>query len=123
MDQAVTTVIQPDVPARLDRLPWSRFHALLVIALGVTWILDGLEVTIVGSIGPALTDGRTLALTQGQVGLTASAYVAGTVLGALIFGWLTDTVGRRAIYSVTLGVYVLGVFGSALSWDMHSFAL
>ena len=123
MDQAGTTVIQTDVPARLDRLPWSRFHALLVIALGVTWILDGLEVTIVGSIGPALTDGRTLALTQGQVGLTASAYVAGTVLGALIFGWLTDTVGRRAIYSVTLGVYVLGVFGSALSWDMHSFAL
>ena len=116
-------VIETDVPARLDRLPWSRFHAMVVIALGVTWILDGLEVTIVGSIGPALTDHRTLGLTGEQVGMTASAYVAGTVLGALVFGWLTDTVGRRAIYGVTLGVYVLGVFGSAFSWNVDTFTL
>ena len=114
---------QSDIPARLDRLQWSRFHVLVVVALGITWILDGLEVTIVGSIGPALQDARTLALSAAQVGQSASAYVAGAVIGALVFGWLTDRVGRRAVFSLTLLVYVVGVLLSACAWSFWSFAL
>ena len=114
--------IQTDIPARLDRLPWSRFHLLVVIALGVTWILDGLEVTIVGSLGPVLQDKRTLGLSTEDVGTVASVYVVGAVLGALFFGWLTDRVGRKLIFNVTLGIYVLGVLLSAFAWDFWSFA-
>jgi MFS family permease len=115
--------ITTEIPARLDRLPWSRFHLLVVVALGVTWILDGLEVTIVGSIGPVLMDHRTLGLAEQQVGDAAAAYVAGAVAGALVFGWLTDRLGRRLIFYVTLGVYLLGVLCSAFSWSFWSFAL
>ena len=114
--------IQTDIPARLDRLPWSRFHLLVVIALGVTWILDGLEVTIVGSLGPVLQDRRTLGLTAQDVGSVASIYVVGAVAGALFFGWLTDRLGRKMIFNVTLGIYVLGVLLSAFAWDFWSFA-
>src|ERR1700712_5217351 len=78
----ITTVI----PARMDRLPWSRFHLLVVVALGITWVLDGLEVTIVGSIGPILQDKRTLGLTDQDIGSVAARYVAGAVVGALLFG-------------------------------------
>ena len=116
-------ITHSDIPARLDRLQWSRFHMLVVVALGITWILDGLEVTIVGSIGPALRDPRTLALTAAQVGSSASAYVAGAVIGALAFGWLTDRVGRKAVFSITLLVYVVGVLLSACAWSFWSFAL
>ena len=114
--------IQTDIPARLDRLPWSRFHLLVVVALGVTWILDGLEVTIVGSLGPVLQDHRTLGLTAQDVGSVASVYVVGAVAGALFFGWLTDRLGRKLIFNVTLGIYVLGVLLSAFAWDFWSFA-
>ena len=114
--------IETDIPARLDRLPWSRFHAGVIAALGVTWILDGLEVTIVGSIGPALQNRQALALSPSDIGAAASAYVGGAVVGALFFGWLTDKIGRRAIFAVTLGVYVVGVLGSACSVDMLTFA-
>ncbi len=114
--------IETDVPARLDRLPWSRFHVLVVVALGVTWVLDGLEVTIVGSLGPVLQDRRTLGLSPADIGTLASCYVGGAVLGALLFGWLTDRLGRRMIFNVTLGVYVLGVLLSAFSWDFWSLA-
>jgi MFS family permease len=114
--------IQTDIPARLDRLPWSRFHLLVVVALGVTWILDGLEVTIVGSLGPVLQDKRTLGLTVQDVGTVASVYVVGAVTGALFFGWLTDRVGRKLIFNVTLGIYVTGVLLSAFAWDFWSFA-
>ncbi len=114
--------IHTAVPARLDRLPWSRFHMLVVVALGITWILDGLEVTIVGSIGPILQQSNTLALTPSNVGSSASLYVIGAVVGALIFGWLTDKVGRKAIFSLTLGVYIVGVLLSACSWNFLSFA-
>ena len=115
--------VRTDIPARLDRLPWCRFHVLLVAALGITWILDGLEVTIVGSIGPILQDPRTLRLTTEQIGGAASVYVVGAVIGALLFGWLTDRFGRKSIFNVTLGVYILGVLLSAFSWDVRSFLL
>jgi MFS family permease len=114
--------ITTDIPARLDRLPWCRFHVLIVFALGITWILDGLEVTIVGSIGPVLQNTATLGLSAQQVGEAASAYVIGAVFGALIFGWLTDRFGRRFVFYVTLIVYVTGVMLTALSWNFWSFA-
>jgi MFS family permease len=116
---AVTT----DIPARLDRLPWSRFHMLIVIALGVTWILDGLEVTIVGAIGPVLQETGTLGLTAQEIGGTASAYVVGAVCGALVFGWLTDRFGRKFVFYVTLLVYLAGVLLTATSWSFWSFAI
>lgn len=106
---------------RLDRLGWSPFHTLLVFALGVTWVLDGLEVTIVGSIGPALKSAAALSLSDAQIGAAASAYVLGAVLGALGFGWLTDRYGRKPMFAITLGLYVLGVGCSALSMDHLSF--
>jgi MFS family permease len=117
-----TTAITTDIPARIDRLPWSRFHLLVVIALGITWVLDGLEVTIVGSIGPILKDHRTLGLTDQDIGTVAACYVAGAVAGALLFGWLTDRFGRRMIFNITLGIYVAGVLASAFCWNMWSFA-
>ena len=115
--------VRTDIPARLDRLPWCRFHVLLVAALGITWILDGLEVTIVGSIGPILQDPRTLRLSTEQIGGAASVYVVGAVIGALLFGWLTDRYGRKSIFNITLGIYIVGVLLSAFSWDVRSFML
>ena len=120
---AAGRTIVTDIPARLDRLPFSRFHVEVLVALGVTWILDGLEVTIVGSIGPALQSHSTLSMSATELGASASAYVAGAVVGALFFGWLTDRVGRRAIFTVTLGVYVVGVLCSACSVDVLTFTL
>ncbi len=116
--QEITT----DIPARIDRLPWSRFHLLVVVALGITWVLDGLEVTIVGSIGPILKDKQTLGLTDQDIGSVAACYVAGAVAGALLFGWLTDRFGRRLIFNVTLGIYLIGVLCSAFAWNFWSFA-
>jgi MFS family permease len=116
-------VIRTDIPQRLDRLPWSRFHLLLVIALGVTWILDGLEVTIVGSIGPVLQNPHTLHLSSAQLGATASFYLIGAVAGALLAGWVTDRYGRRLVFYATLCTYLAGVLCSSLSWSFLSFAL
>jgi hypothetical protein len=95
------TVVQTDIPFRLDRLPLSRFHLLVVVGLGVTWILDGLEVTIVGSLGPALQSAQTLNLSSANLGAVASFYVVGAVTGALGFGWITDRFGRRLVFYVT----------------------
>ena len=114
--------ISTDIPARLDRLPLSRFHLLIITALGVTWILDGLEVTIVGAIGPVLQDSRTLGLSTEQIGLAGSTYVVGAVMGALLFGWLTDRFGRRLVFYITLIVYLAGVLLTATSWSFWSFA-
>ena len=116
-------VIRTDIPFRLDRLPWSRFHLLVVIGLGITWILDGLEVTIVGSIGPALQSADTLHLTSSNLGAIASFYVVGAVSGALGFGWITDRYGRRLVFYVTLIIYLSGVMLSAFSWNFWSFAV
>ena len=115
--------LQTDIPGRLDRLPWSRFHGLLIAALGITWMLDGLEVTIVGAMGGVLGDARTLHLSAAEVGAVASCYVAGAVCGALVFGWLTDRFGRKKMFYITLGIYLLGVLLSAFSWNFFSFAL
>src|SRR6202048_5041191 len=121
--RSVQPGIVTDIPARLDRLPWSRFHVLVLVALGIAWTLDGLEVTIVGAIGPVLQSPLTLGLTAGEVGAAASAYVTGAVIGALIFGWRTDRFGRRLIFYVTLIVYLIGVLLTATSWSFWSFAL
>jgi MFS family permease len=115
--------IATNIPARLDRLPWSRFHLLVVVALGITWILDGLEVTIVGALGGVLQDKATLHLTGTEIGSVASAYVIGAVIGALLFGWLTDRIGRRRMFFITLAIYLVGVLLSAFSWNFASFAI
>jgi MFS family permease len=117
------TVIRTDIPFRLDRLPLSRFHVLVVVCLGITWILDGLEVTIVGSLGPALQSTQTLHLSSSNLGAVASSYVVGAVVGALGFGWVTDRFGRRLVFYTTLIVYLSGVLLSACAWDFLSFAL
>src|SRR6267378_3037141 len=116
-------VIETDVPARLDRLPWTRFHTLVVVALGITWILDGLEVTIAGSIVGALQESPVLHFTPAEIGLVATAYLAGAVVGALLFGYLTDRLGRRKLFMVTLGLYLTATAATALSWDLWSFAV
>jgi MFS family permease len=112
-----------DVPARLDRLPWSRFHWLVAIALGATWVLDGLEVTLVGSLSGALSSRATLQLNASEIGLAGSAYIAGAVLGALVFGHLTDRLGRKRLFLVTVGVYLAATVLTGLSWNFWSFAL
>jgi MFS family permease len=112
---------ETDVPARLDRLPWSRFHWLVVGALGITWILDGLEVTLVGSLSPAIAAPGALNLSSSQVGLTGSAYILGAVLGALVFGRLTDSLGRRRLFTITVGVYLIATLATGLAWNFWSF--
>ena len=107
----------------MDRLPWSRWHWLVVTALGVTWILDGLEVSIVAALGPVLTHSTTLHLTESQVGLTASAYLAGSVLGAIVFSYLTDRQGRKKWFMSTLMLYLVATVLTAFSWDLWSFML
>ena len=86
--------VKTDIPARLDRLPWSRFHLLIVVGLGVTWILDGLEVTIIGALGPALQDAKTLHLSSADLGAVASFYVTGAVIGALLRAQASADAGR-----------------------------
>jgi MFS family permease len=117
------SVIETDVPARLDRLPWGRFHTLVVAALGITWILDGLEVTLAGSVAGVLKQGGTLGLSNSDIGQAGSAYVTGAVLGALLFGWLTDRLGRRRLFFITLAVYMAAAIATGLSWNLASFLL
>jgi MFS family permease len=113
--------IESHVPARMDRLPWSRFHWLVILSLGITRILDGLEVTLVGAVSGILGNQRTLALTPSQIGLLSSWYLAGAVIGALVFGWATDRFGRRRLFFLTLIFYLCGVMLSAVSWNLWSF--
>jgi MFS family permease len=112
-----------DIPARLDRLPWSRWHWLVIIALGITWILDGLEVTLVGSISGVLTDKSTLHLSTAQATAAGSFYLAGAVGGALLFGYLTDRYGRKKLFMITLGVYLVFTVATALAWNFWSFMI
>jgi MFS family permease len=114
--------IESYVPARLDRMPWSRWHWLIVVSLGATWILDGLEVTLAGSLGGILTRRETLGLTDTEVGATATCYLAGAVIGALLFGYGTDRFGRKKLFFITVAVYLIGTALSAFSWNFASYA-
>src|SRR5689334_19035207 len=116
-------LIESRVPARLDRMSWCRWHWLIVFALGATWILDGLEVTLAGSLGGILTRSETLGFTDTQVGASASCYLAGAVIGAILFGYGTDRFGRKKLFFVTVAVYLAGTALSACSWSFTSYAL
>ncbi|MBN9262295.1 MAG: MFS transporter [Hyphomicrobium sp.] len=116
-------IVTTDIPARLDRLPWGRFHTLVVVALGITWILDGLEVTLAGAVAGALRQSPVLQFSNTDIGLAGSAYIAGAVLGAVFFGWLTDWLGRKKLFFITLTVYLVATAATALSWNLWSFML
>ncbi|BBG23101.1 MFS transporter [Sulfuracidifex tepidarius] len=112
-----------DIPFRLDRLPWSRWHVLVVVALGITWILDGLEVTIVGVISDVLQKPTTLALSSFEAGFLGTAYLIGAVVGAIVFSYLTDKYGRKRLFMITLGTYIVGTVLSAFSFNFASIAV
>jgi MFS family permease len=116
-------VVETDIAARLDSLHWSGFHTRVVVALGVTWILDGLEVTLAGALAGALKASPSLRFSNFEVGFSNSAYLAGAVLGALGFGWLTDRIGRKKLFFITLALYLAATAATALSWGLASYAL
>lgn len=125
MSSMISSDVKPvktNIPARMDRLPWSGWHWLVVVSLGITWILDGLEVTIVGSIASVLKDPHTLRLTDVEVSGAGTAYLIGAVLGALFFGRLTDKKGRKLLFMITLGVYLLATIATAFSFNFWWFA-
>ena len=122
-DPSRTEPIDTDIPARLDALPWSPFHTRVIAALGITWILDGLEVTLAGSLAGALKSSPVLQLTDVQIGVSASLYLLGAVAGALLFGWAADRYGRKRLFNVTLGVYLVATAATAFAVDFHTYAL
>jgi MFS family permease len=121
---AVTTeAVATLIAARLERLPWGRFHVLVVAALGITWILDGLEVTLAGSVAGALKSSPVLHFSDPEVGLAGSAYLSGAVIGALFFGWLTDRLGRKRLFFITIAVYLTATALTGLAWNGVTFFL
>ena len=116
-------IVESNVPARLDRLPWSGWHWRIVIALGITWLLDGLETTLGGALVGVLENPRTLHLSESEIGLSATLYLAGAVVGALIFGYLTDRLGRKRLFFLTLGLYLLATAATGCSWNFWSYSL
>ena len=116
-------VVETSIPFRLDALRWSGFHTRVVLALGITWILDGLEVTLAGALSGALKESPTLHFSNLEVGFANSSYLAGAVLGAVGFGWLTDRIGRKKLFFITLGLYLTATAATALSWSVASYAL
>lgn len=116
-------VIETDIPARLDALQWGGFHTRVVTALGITWILDGLEVTLAGSLAGALKESPTMKFSNFDVGIANTLYLAGAVLGALGFGWLTDRIGRKKLFFITLALYLSATAATAFSWNVWSYAL
>jgi MFS family permease len=123
MNDAANEILETRVPARLDRLPWGRFHTLVAVALGITWVLDGLEVTLAGSIAGALEASSRLHFSASDIGLASSFYLTGAVVGALGFGWMTDRLGRRLLFFITLGLYLISTTATAFSWNLESFCL
>src|SRR4026209_191432 len=109
------TIVETDIPPRLDRLPWFRFHTLVIAALGITWILDGLEVTLAGSVSGALKASPALRLTDAEIGLAGSLDAPGAVSGAMLFGGLPARYGRRRLFNVTLGLYLAATAATAFS--------
>src|SRR5712672_2335812 len=118
-----SSIVETDIPARLDRLPWGRFHTRVVVALGITWILDGLEVTLAGALSGALKESPVLQFSNFDVGLANRACLAGAVLGALGFGWLTDRIGRKKLFFITLAIYPNATTATELSWSVAGYAL
>ncbi len=116
----IGSVVDTDIAGRLDRLPWGRFHVLVIVALGITWVLDGLEVTLAGSLVGALRQ-QPMAFTEFDVGLAASSYLVGAVTGAVGFGWLTDRIGRKKLFFITLALYLCATAATGLSWNVASF--
>jgi MFS family permease len=116
-------IVETSIPSRLDSLSWSGFHTRVVLALGITWILDGLEVTLAGALSGALKESPSLQFSNFDVGFANSLYLAGAVLGALGFGWLTDRIGRKKLFFITLAVYLSATAATALSWNVASYAL
>jgi MFS family permease len=116
-------IVETSIPSRLDALRWSGFHTRVVVALGITWILDGLEVTLAGALSGALKESPALQFTNFEVGFSNSAYLAGAVIGALGFGWLTDRIGRKKLFFITLALYLTATAATALSWGVASYAL
>jgi MFS family permease len=120
---AAAREFETDIPARLDRLPWSGFHWLVVVALGITWVLDGLEVTLVGSLSGAIAGDKSVGISDAEIGFAASIYLAGAIVGALGFGHLTDRLGRKKLFLITVAVYAVATLATALSWSFVSFAI
>jgi len=116
-------IFETTIPARLDRLPWSPFHTMLVTGLGITWILDGLEVTLMGAISAVLQRPEVMHFSAAQIGFIGSSYLAGAVLGSIVFGNLTDRYGRRMFFFLSLSIYLAGVGLTAISWNLASFAI
>jgi len=116
-------IIETNIPARLDALPFGQFHVLVIVALGITWILDGLGVTLAGALSGELKETSALGLSNAQVGLAGSCYLCGAVLGAFFFGWLTDRLGRKKLFTITLAVYLLATAATGFSWSAWSFIL
>ena len=113
--------IETNIPARLDRLPWSRWHVMVVVALGITWLLDGLETNLAGSLAGILKRQDTLGFTDAQLGLSSTYYLAGSVAGALVFGYLTDRWGRKKLFTITILLYLSATAATAFSWDFTTF--
>src|SRR3954454_10532000 len=116
-------LIETSIPARLDSLRWSGFHTRVVLALGITWILDGLEVTLAGALSGALKERPSFGFSNFDVGFSSSSCLAGAVRGALGFGWLTDRIGRKKLFFITLALYLTATAATALSWSVASYAL
>src|SRR5256714_10543110 len=114
--------VRTNIPARMDRLPWSRWHWLVVISLGITWILDGLEVTIIGSIAGVLGEKQTVHFSTVQIASAGTAYLIGAVVGALFFGRMTDRYGRKMLFMITLGVYLVATIATAFTFSFIWFA-
>ncbi|MBV9078559.1 MAG: MFS transporter [Methylobacteriaceae bacterium] len=114
-------LVETDIPARLDSLTWNRFHTLVIVALGITWILDGLEVTLAGALSGALKESPAFRFSNTDIGIAGTAYLIGAVIGAVGFGWLTDRWGRKKLFFITLALYLTATLLTAFSWSLWSF--
>src|SRR3954470_17554545 len=120
-DVAKQDTVETSIPARMDRLPWSGWHWMVIFGLGTVWILDGLEVTIVGAIASRLSEKDALGISEYQVAVGGTFYIAGAALGALFFGYLTDRLGRKKLFIATLLLYLVATVATGLAWSALSF--